>query len=404
MYSESVTAASIAALEKGLALKLIRYAEADSLARAESVANAADAQGKPARALTPSEQSFIRNERLLSRVDFLYWLRYCHGDQDGGGFGILHLWESQKILLKLMATVEEEMAERGARGDTVDGILVAMHKGGRQLGATMIGRALTMHRITTSSHVRAMAASVDDDKIMELYDRDKKILASLPWWLRPSIEFDEKAAHIYFGKLVTRILYQTSVQKSGVGQGRQFDLGHVTEVSSFSRADIDLEHNYFPTIPQSRTSLSLLETTAQGRAGWWYEFVKGLRVGLSRRWRLLFIPYYIEKSKYNATPPAAWTPTDLSLKHAQMVYETSPEYTGGHAVMLSREKLYWWESTRAEYQARNSLALFYSNYAATVEESFQMMIRSAFSYEYLEAARLAVRDGKPYTIESVAAA
>ena len=282
----------------------------------------------------------------------------------------------------------------------VDGILVAMHKGGRQLGATMIGRALTMHRVTTSSHVRAIAASVDDDKILELYDRDKKILASLPWWLRPSIEFDEKAAHIYFDRLVTRILYQTSVQKSGVGQGRQFDVGHLTETASWPSPG-EIEHNYFPTIPPSRTSLSLMETTAQGRGDWWHNFVKQLRLGQSRRWRLLFIPYYIEKSKYNATPPLGWTPTDLSMTHAQMVYETSPEFTGGRAIMLPREKLYWWESTRAEYQARNTLNVFYTNYASTPEESFQHSRRSAFDFEYLEKARMNARLGEPYQIQLV---
>lgn len=262
---------------------------------------------------------------------------------------------------------------------------------------TLIGRCLDMHRCTTNSHIRAIAASLDDDKILEMYDRDKVILNNLPWWMKPEIGFDEKAQHLYFEKLGSRILYQTGNQKFGVGQGRQFDIGHLTECASWPNP-LTIEHDYFPTIPQSMLALHILETTAQGRGDWWHNFVKLVRKGITRRWRFVFIPWYVEASKYNAHPPADWKPTDLSMKYAQHIYETSPEFCFGKQVLLSREKLYWYETTRNEYQARNSLNIFFSNYAATPEESFQHSTRSAFDYETLERLRMGVRDGAAYQV------
>jgi hypothetical protein len=333
------------------------------------------------------------------KIDFHYWLhRYPMCIRDQGGLGYIEPWESQYILLRSIAQVEQEMLDRLDRGEPIDGVLIALHKD-RQLGATLIVRALDMHRVTTHSHIRGIAASLDDDKILEMYDRDKAILDNLPWWLKPEVGFDEKAQHIYFEKLGSRILYQTGNQKFGVGQGRQFDIGHLTECASWPNP-ITIEHDYFPTIPQSILALHILETTAQGRGDWWHTFVKLVRKGLSRRWRFVFIPWYVEQSKYNAHPPVDWKPTDLSMQYAQHIYETSPEFCG-KGVYLSREKLYWWETTRAEYQARNALNIFFSNYAATPEESFQHSTRSAFDYEVLEKLRMGTSDGRAYQIREV---
>ncbi|KKK57307.1 hypothetical protein LCGC14_3055780, partial [marine sediment metagenome] len=98
---------------------------------------------------------------------------------------------------------------------------------------TAICRSLSAHRLTTVPGVRVLAGSVDEDKVMELYTRDKTILDNLPWWLKPEIKYDEKGAHIHFGKLSSKVLYQVGSQKSGVGQGRQFDVIHLTECASW---------------------------------------------------------------------------------------------------------------------------------------------------------------------------
>src|SRR6266436_31060 len=94
--------------------------------------------------------------------------RYGAIQQDGGGVCKLKPWESQNLLLAAMAKREAEMHERAIKGDSVDGVLITGHKA-RQLGETALGRACCVHRLTTQHHRRAMAASVDEDKVQELY-------------------------------------------------------------------------------------------------------------------------------------------------------------------------------------------------------------------------------------------
>lgn len=401
MYSPRAVERRIAAVECGLSLKLVRYTPDRVAEFVEHLAALVKPDGDFRRPLTAAESAFIRNERLLSQCDFRYWCeRYSSAILDQGGLGRLRLWRSQEILLETMGRLEDDMLDQSSRGEPVDGILIVLHKA-RQLGATAIGRAVIVHRLTTVKHTRSMSASLDDDKILELYDRDRLILDNLPWYLRPEIQFDEKAQHIQFARLGSRVIYQTGNQKFGVGQGRQFDCSHLTECASWPYPD-GIEHDFFPTIPQSIHAFCLLESTAQGRRNWWHDLCKRVRSRQTRRWTFLFIPWYTEPDKYRARPPLDWKPTDLSMMAAKRVYETSPEFVGS-AIMLSREQLYWWETTRAEYQAAESLNLFYTNYPSTPEESFQHTQRSAFSSAILEQLRLQTTDGVAYNIVNHAA-
>lgn len=400
MYATTVIEQAVARYEQAAGHKLIRIAPA----RCEEWIAHLDArllkhngdQAELNKNLTKEEKLFIRNERVMSMLDFSYWSeRYATIQKDGGGVCKFIPWESQKIILRLMAKVEQEMYERVSRREPVDGLLIVGHKA-RQLGETCLGRTVTVHRMTTQQHRRAMAASVDEDKIQELYDRDKLLVDNLPWWLKPEIGYDEKRSHLYFEKLDSRVIYQVSSQKSGLGVGRQFDLAHLTELSTWVNAP-SVELDFFPTLPQSITTFALLESTAYGRGGWWHDFTERVRKGASARWFYSFIPYYAEPLKYRRLPPDGWVPSEVALKHAEKVHETSPEFMG-RSVLLSRETLYWWESTRSEYQKGNNLAFFLTNYAATPEESFQHSGQSAFSPELLEELRLYAHAGTSFEL------
>lgn len=400
MYSTATVERDIAKIEASAKLSLIRYDLGEVQSRKADLAKLVRDDGQLARDLTADERSFIRNEQLLCTIDFRYWLtRYASLLLDQGGLGsFAEPWESQEILLRVIASLEDAMVDAAGRGESVDGILIFLHKA-RQLGATAIARAISMHSMLSRKHTRAMAASVDDDKVLELYDRDKIILDNLPFYLRPSVGFDEKAQHIFFDRLGSRVIYQLGTQKSGLGQGRQFDCTHLTECASWPYPGI-IEHDWMPTIPQSLRAFALLESTAQGRGNWWHQQIQKLQKHRLRRWNLVFIPWYAEIKKYRATAPPEWSPSEEAMQHGQRVYETSHRYVG-RQVVLSREQLYWWQSTRDEYYLSNNLAVFYTNYCATIEESFQHREKSAFSYEALEHFRQRVEDARPYRIDTV---
>ena len=261
---------------------------------------------------------------------------------------------------------------------------------------TTVGRLITMHRLTTQPQRRALAASVDEDKIQEMYDRDKLVYDNLPFFLKPDILYDEKRGHIHFDKLNSRVLYQVSSQQSGIGVGRQVDIHHLTELSTWLNPQ-SVELDFFPSIPRSIHTFGLEESTPYGRGNWWHEWTEKVRRGKSDRWRYCYIPWYAELSKYRSLPPPDWRPNDVSLLHAQKVHDTSAQYIGT-TIMLPRENLYWWETTRQEYKDGGKLNYFHTNYSATPEESFQHSTISAFSAEFLEELRMRTRAGQAHEL------
>jgi hypothetical protein len=401
MYSEHVTAAQIERLEAKLGVRLQRYPVAKVDEWVDHLTKLRTEDGKLKRALRAEERDFITNEQLLSRCDFHHWReRYCWFIPDGGGISRLQFWQSQEIFNRLVCQAEEEAWDAAQAGDPIEGIKFTAHKS-RQLGATQYARAITMHRQTTATNQRALAASVDDKQVKELYDRDKFIWEHLPWYMQPSLDpnlgnFDVKAEHLFFAGLHTSILYQDSKQQTGLGQGRQFEVSHLTECASWVYSNIIRLH-FIPTISRSLNTFCFLESTAQGRGNWWHEWTEDCRQGRQRGWRYVFIPWYVESTKYRAKPPENWRPSELSLLHAKKIHDTSPEFAG-RRIFLPREQLYWYETERAAALQAGELNLFLTNYAATPEESFQHTNQSAFSPELLEALRLETRMGTPYDL------
>lgn len=401
MYSPKIISRSQRNLEKKLKISLDRYSVDEVESWVDHLNTLRTAEGTMKRPLKPEEAAFVRNEILLSSIDFLYWAeRYAWiiFDPDlGRGVGLKRFTptQGQEHILRDIGRWEEEQTEATEREETVDGILIACHKT-RQHGITMLARILIIHRLILKTHIRGISGSIDDEKVEKLYERDLRLLANLPWWMRPHEGFHEKAQHITWDKLDTSLLYQTLVQKAGIGQGEQYDIGHFTEVASVPYFEISLANDYLPTIPRSVTSLHILETTPQGRNNWWRGFVENLRKG-GTRWRLSILPWYVGLAKYRKTPPLDWKPSEVAMLHAQKVYETSPDYLGKQ-IMLPKENLYWWESTREEARRNDDLVYFYTNYWATIDESFQYTTRTAFDSDTLERFRLRTTIPSAYDI------
>src|SRR5438128_11697621 len=110
MYSERVTAAAIERAEAKLGIRLYRYDPQLSLELTDYLSQR-HSQGKlvdnAGHCLRRDDAAFIRNERTLFQHDFTYACRYLKLILDGGGIGALNLWESQRILMALVARIEE---------------------------------------------------------------------------------------------------------------------------------------------------------------------------------------------------------------------------------------------------------------------------------------------------------
>lgn len=406
MYHPNVIELEQHELEKRVGTKLTRYSPEycwDVQAHLDSLWTADKGLVRP---LTKEESSFITNERLLCSLDFTYWLRYAWVLPDAavseGTLVRFVPWPSQQILLDEIARLEWEQYQQNKRGEPQDGICIVGPKA-RQEGESELAGKLKMHRLTTTPFVRAITATENEDKRISLWERDERTWKALPWWLKPERTApDLQGVRTTFGKLDSSVLYEDYMQESSLAAGEQYLLGHMSEVAQGDQTYVEklMELDYFPAIPYSWRSLHILESTPSGMGGWWHPFVLAAynKRAAYPRWHVKFIPYYAVTFKYRRVPPPQWIPSQDALAHAAKVEETSTEYMG-KLVKLTKEQLYWWETTRQSYKEKNSLVYFLTNYPATLEESFQFSSTTIFDVETVEFYRTMARDpGGSYTI------
>lgn len=421
MYSPSIIDRRLYAAKKaGLSFK--RLPRADSIEIAKKLERLRyDPSGRLlpdgglTRALMDSEQQFIESERVISKCDFEYFLtRYCHIKLDPGvheqtdeiasKVGPPILLESQHRYLKLLGRREEECHEERKKYGFTTGIHAYFHKV-RQVAATSTTRAMTFHRMIFWSPVTAFAASIDDKRITQLFAVDHLILDNLPFWLKPRIYPDVKDTELGFeAPISSHCDYQAENQqqgRGGLGVGMQLDVSHLTEVALWMNPGF-IQFSFAPAIPKAITTLHIQESTANGKGNYWHEVTEAARH--KRRgyehWIYVFIPWYMNKLKYRDNPREGWVPEDHTLRHADLIERTSPEFFDGKTVRPSREQLYWWETERAKLARNGELATFLTNYPATPEQSFQNPLQGALPAELIEKMETRTRmPRKMYEIE-----
>lgn len=394
MYHPAIIARNQARLEQvyraAFPKGLVRYPVDVCAAMVDRLAQVVDDQGRPTRRLTPQEDHFVANERLLTKIDYRYAAeRYHWCNSEGQGLKRLFpLWESQTIILDRLAALQLERAESGHP----DGLLFNILKA-RQLGASTFCASLGTHRVTTHTHVRALLASdVPDNAGSEgLFGMYERYLAHLPWFLKPQEQFHTKNQHVIFengsallveaGKSMKGGLQDEGGQKGNMGRSKTFSVVHLTELSTWERPE-QIDDGLMPAVPRTPRTLGMKESTAKGRHNWHHEdWLLGSRG--KGRFLNVFIPWYAEQSKYWLPPPVDWSPDPDTLAHAQKAEREGPKWLG-RPVTLTRHQLYWYEETRGEYVAKNKLAKFLEEYAADPEECFQHSGRSIFGIEQLQ--------------------
>lgn len=368
---------------------LTRFSVADCDAMRRQLATAApDERGKPARLLTPEEQRFIHNEWVVGKEDFVYWAeRYATINIAGAQIAPMYpLWESQRLILQRLADVEWAHHQAG----DPDGVLVNILKA-RQLGASTLAEAIVAHRTTTHSAINALVASDEPESSAKMFRIYRRLFMHLPWYLKPDITDDVKNQELAFNNL-SRI--EVGAGKSTRGfEGERGQLGrsgtysclHLSEVSTWENAE-QIDGALLPAVPTSPRVVLILESTAKGRMNWWHRHWLATKKGTTR-FVNVFIPWYAEPSKYWRPAPGSWTPSAGTIAHARRCEAGSLAWLKKR-VTLSREQLYWYEQTRAGYEAKEELATFLEEFCADDEECFQYAGRSIFSLAVRERIRL----------------
>lgn len=400
MYSKQITERDVATIESGYRLlhpdlpplTLTHYSVAQSRKGVEILNEILNEDGSTTRrAFTPSEQGFIDNEMLLCSVDFVYWfLRYCFIELDviTGGIGLPgrrsnpdEMWESQSLILNHVAKAEEEMwasyEDQVNRGYTeemirVYGIRLLLHKA-RQLGATTLIQAMVMHRYVFQRNILGVTASHEPEMTQKVFDKAVRIYNNLPYWMKPRLGSKRAEMGMTFPELDNHYVQQDSRQQSGMSQGSTTTIAHLTELSKWDPKNIKehLHNHLYKSMPYTLRTFIVEESTANGVGNHFHNRVKLLIENPGHDgWHYVFIPWFIEKSKYRLPAPNGWVPGPEVTAHARRVRETSTRWVG-YEYVLDRDQMYFWEQGYRAALIEDTLADFLTNYPAEPEESFQ---------------------------------
>ncbi len=327
----------------------------------------------PSRRLTPEEEAFILNELILFKADFEYAAsRYFYCSVEGAGIKRMYpLFDSQKLTLAEVARIEEEIED----SQLAEGILINTLKA-RRLGMSTLAQAMLWHRVVSQTFLQGVVASDVPSQSSYTISIGKMMYDGLPWWLKPGLRafsntYPEEyefvtGSHIWChaGQSVRGMVGE----RGQIGRGKGPSIIHLTELATWDDTS-QIDSALLPTIPYSPRALAVFESSPRGRNNWWHTHWTTCMKG-SGRFRPVFIPWYAEPRKYSRPAPPGWSPADTTLAHARRCEEQGPRWLHASRVSLTREQLFWYESTRAYYEEKDKLSDFLQEYAADPEECF----------------------------------
>jgi hypothetical protein len=337
-----------------------------------------DEEGKQLGALAPEEEHFILSSRLLSKVDFRFFLtRFCLILSDEKRLVPVVPWPSQEKVLKVMA--EEELRQEGFGVAKIPLVLLKS----RQVGGTVLGEALVAHMVFLNPNTQGLIASDHPDTSLNLYHVLTRMYDSMPPWFRPKAEGRVKGTHLHFHEIDSDVLVGAGNQRTTMGQGMNIDVCHLTELSTWEFPSY-IDEDLMPAFTSSRKhhSVILMESTGAGAKGnWFYEhFMAAWKKQTS--FKALFAAWYLRPNNRLNSAGFEFLPHTLNMAE-RVKKETGEE--------LDREQLAFYQLTRRDFEAKGDLEKFYQEYPSTVEEAFQTGVKSCFSLELRAKLRDAVK-------------
>lgn len=346
------------------------------------------------RQFTVEEEAFVRHELNRCKADFLYWsTRYAFLKSKKAELIRFHPTAVQSIILQKIDR-EEYNAVINKSGD---GVLLAIMKA-RQLGCSTLSEIIIAHRVFFYSSTTALIAADVDTRNANLYEMLCRVLDNLPYWMKPRSsdpkkDYRVKNQQLYFADQdsVIRLGSSSNMQggdsgeiKGSLGTGMTLPLVHLSELALWANPE-QINDALLPSIPMSARTFVIFESTAKGRGNWWHQTWERSKRGLGRL-KPVFIPWYTDPETYTIKAPSEWSPSSDAIFHSNYVKETSSKWTG-KVVELTRDQLFWWERTRAEYIDGKMLNKFLAEYAYDDTSAFQASTVSVFPTEMIEEMR-----------------
>lgn len=343
------------------------------------------------RSYTAEEVEFMRNERILCRLDFRYWVNnYVWIKSREDKIIQMEVWNSQEIFLDIVAEMESWQIA----------ILLIILKA-RQLGISRIVSLIVLHAVIFFPNINSFMASSTDDKTEKLFDMVEIVYKRLPWWMRPKERYNRSNKLLEFENN-SAITLQYGAQTSGIARGTTPTVFHLTEVAEFEKVGIRdpsliIDSSLLRAVHDSPVVKGFLEGTAEGENNYWNDKWTSAKSGWpTRRSRLrpLFLPWFVG----GLYPQSDWlrghpVPADYSSEmlpwakaHAEMAqaYVQQTDYLSkrlGSGWHMSLEQIWYYECSREEAIREHKLNKFYQEMPANDDEAFQSTNISVFDTE-----------------------
>lgn len=349
---------------------------------------------------TPEEERWIKNERALCAVDFLYWAtRYAW--IVGWGDSLIRFNPNlpQRMLLEVMADMDE-------KGFTV---LLQVLKA-RQEGVTTLSELILLWKTIFHTYQNVLVASSRPDKSAAMVEKMNTAYTNQPFWLAPEITTQNKGEFVGFDSIHSRIHIRHGAQLSGLGRGDTYAAFHLSEVAEFLNADKDIDAALLRAFHHSPGKIGILEGTGEGRSGWWYDEwnanVEDYPLGESPICPV-FLPYYALRDIYPTVTwslehPVSWKDEseipDIVKEHARnaegYVHSGQNQLLTkelGSSWRMPLEQMWFWWLERKRHIRKKKLNVFYQEMCSSDKEAFQNPNSSIFPIEITESFRSAAK-------------
>lgn len=253
-----------------------------------------------------------------------------------------------------------------------------------------LSQAELAHRLTTQTYIYGVTAADVPEQSSYNFGMFKLIYQHLPWYMKPELAsysntypeeyaFSSGSQYWCHAGQSTR---GTQGERGQIGRGKGVSVCHLTELATWEDTK-QIDSSLLPIFPTNPRTLVIFESSPRGRNNWWHQHWTTSTSGIGR-FTPVFLPWYAEPRKYRKSAPAGWLPADSTLAHARRCEEQGPRWLHKAKVELSRDQLYWYEQTRAYYEAKKSLQDFLQEYAADPEECFVFSGRSLITQDVIQ--------------------
>lgn len=203
---------------------------------------------------------------------------------------------------------------------------------------------LIAHRMFTQPGVRCLTVGHNLAAVHDLYGKFDRALKMLPDFLRPDTEpGGERGRRMKLADpLRSSYRADSAHDPEGVGRGMTVQVAHLTEIPQWSKPDETMQA-VLATIPDGPQTMILVETTAKGASGWFYEAWMKAQRKLARGEEPEFYPVFVP-----------WFKTS---RYARKRRSGEPQLSKGEREFRDRyslrnEQVYWYRDQRDRYGER----------------------------------------------------